>query len=105
MQETILLLRQQLDSLFDKSSSSPQPIPENGAITLKKFSKDLSEKQNEGKDDAFINENTPTSVMSLNRIFSQEDSKECNGDNILSSQVLMQVFFFPPFLVLIVSNG
>lgn len=90
MQETILLLRQQLNSLLDKSSSSPQQIPDNGASTLKKFSKELFEKKNEGKEDTYIDENTPTSVMSLNRIFSQEDSKECNGDTFLSSQVLMQ---------------
>ncbi|RVX22659.1 Kinesin-like protein KIN-7E, chloroplastic [Vitis vinifera] len=90
MQETILLLRQQLNSLLDKSSSSPQQIPDNGASTLKKFSKELFEKKSEGKEDTYIDENTPTSVMSLNRVFSQEDSKECNGDTFLSSQVLMQ---------------
>ena len=93
MQETILLQRQQLNSLLDENSSSLLQIPDYGTTTLKKFYGDLLEKKNEGKEDTYIDENTPTSVMSLNRIFSQEDSKESNNDTFLSSQVLMQVFF------------
>ncbi|KAK9270558.1 hypothetical protein L1049_026139 [Liquidambar formosana] len=97
MQETILLLRRQLDSFIDTSSSYSQQIVHNEITTLKTCYEELSEKKNEGKDgkgsyeENHADENTPTSVMSLNRIFSQEDSKECNSDTLLNSQVLMQV--------------
>ncbi|XP_059631794.1 kinesin-like protein KIN-7E, chloroplastic [Cornus florida] len=89
MQETILLLRRQLDSMLsDKSSSYHQQQPADDDVTILK--------KNEGMDgvqvceETRIDENTPTSVMSLNRIFSQEDSKECNNDSFLNSQLLMQ---------------
>lgn len=93
MQETILLLRQQINSLSDKRSGSPRQMAEDESISLKTCSEELSQKNNEWRnavgscEETFVDEHTPTSVMSLNRIFSQEDSN-------LNSQVLMQVRFY-----------
>lgn len=89
MQETILLLRQQIDSLSNKKYGSPEQMAENDGILPKPCSEELSQKKNEWRnglgscEETFVDEHTPTSVMSLNRIFSQEDSN-------LNSQVLMQ---------------
>ncbi|KAF5780429.1 putative plus-end-directed kinesin ATPase transcription factor bZIP family [Helianthus annuus] len=71
MQQTILLLRQQLESFMADNESSPR---------RKKYI-------NEEK---YANESTPTSVMSLNKVFSQEDSIHGSGDTFLNSQLLMQ---------------
>ncbi|XP_031273127.1 kinesin-like protein KIN-7C, mitochondrial [Pistacia vera] len=96
MQETILLLRQQVKSLSDKRSCRPQIMAENEGIPLQTCSEELSEKRNKGKngigscEESCVDDQTPTSVMSLNRIFSQDDSKNCNNDTFLNSQVLMQ---------------
>ncbi|KAJ6954309.1 kinesin-like protein KIN-7C [Populus alba x Populus x berolinensis] len=87
MQETILLLRQQLNSLSEKSSSK-QRIAESESTT--------NRKSKEGRKDIwsfeeiYADENTPKSVMSLNQIFSQDDPKECNATSLLNSQVLLQ---------------
>ncbi|XP_024020733.1 kinesin-like protein KIN-7C, mitochondrial [Morus notabilis] len=91
MQETILLLRQQLSSLSEKSASSFQTVVDNGAISLDIFSDELLKKNpRESKvtscGEAYADENTPTSVMSLNRVLSLEDSKECN----FNPQIYMQ---------------
>uniref|UniRef100_A0A2N9F5H3 Uncharacterized protein n=1 Tax=Fagus sylvatica TaxID=28930 RepID=A0A2N9F5H3_FAGSY len=94
MQETILLLRRQINSLSDKSFSNSQQIADAGATPLKTCSEELLKKNDEeGKgisscEENYADENTPTSVMSLNRIFNLEDSKECNND--LKNQVHMQ---------------
>ncbi|KAJ9146276.1 hypothetical protein P3X46_028562 [Hevea brasiliensis] len=91
MQETILLLRQQLNSLL---GNSQPPIAESD--TLKTCSEELPRQNQGGNNEIWpceensIDENTPKSVMSLNRIFSQDDSKEFNGNSPLSSQVLKQ---------------
>lgn len=83
MQETVLLLRRQLSSLSEKSAS--------GATSLDICSDELL-KKNPGESkiascgETYADENTPTSVMSLNRILSLEDSKECN----FNSQIYMQ---------------
>lgn len=93
MQETILLLRQQISSLSDKTSGSPWEMVENEVLPLKTCSEEVSVKKGEGRnaigscEETFVDEHTPTSVMSLNRIFSQEDSN-------LNSQLLMQVLFY-----------
>ncbi|KAF5725318.1 centromere-associated protein E-like isoform X1 [Tripterygium wilfordii] len=88
MQETILLLRKQLSSLADRSSSNPLHLPERNHQT---YAKELLDKTIEGScEEAYADENTPTSVMSLNRIFSQGDSNECSGDAFFNSQVLVQ---------------
>lgn len=92
MQETILLLRQQINSLSNKKYGSPEQMAENDGIPPKPCSEELSQKKNEWRnglgscEETFVDDHTPTSVMSLNRIFSQEDSN-------LNSQVLMQVNF------------
>ncbi|CAL8997106.1 unnamed protein product [Prunus brigantina] len=87
MQETILLLRQQLNS---------QQISDSEATRLETCSKELVQKNNEEGErfglcqETCADENTPTSVMSLNRILSLEDSKECNKDAFLNSQIHVQ---------------
>nr|XP_043614469.1 kinesin-like protein KIN-7E, chloroplastic [Erigeron canadensis] len=74
MQQTILLLRQQLDSLIADNNSHSQ------------CKKDVNEENS-------VSESTPTSVISLNKVFSQEDSiqgsSDC-GDAYLNSQFLIQ---------------
>ncbi|KAK2659463.1 hypothetical protein Ddye_005996 [Dipteronia dyeriana] len=90
MQQTILLLRQQISSLSDKRSRGPQDRAQ------KASSEEPSGKRSEGRngigscEETYVDEHTPTSVMSLNRVFSQEDSRNCNNDTFLNSQVLMQ---------------
>ncbi|PWA96635.1 P-loop containing nucleoside triphosphate hydrolases superfamily protein [Artemisia annua] len=71
MQQTILLLRQQLESLIADNHSTPQQ---------RKYI-------NEEK---YINESTPTSVMSLNKVFSQDDFIPGSSDAFMNSQLLMQ---------------
>ncbi|KAI3761088.1 hypothetical protein L1987_51495 [Smallanthus sonchifolius] len=71
MQQTVLLLRQQLESLTADNNSSPQQ---------KKYI----------YEEKYTNESTPTSVMSLNKVFSQEDSIHGSGDTFLNSQLLIQ---------------
>ncbi|KAL4596209.1 hypothetical protein ACB092_12G148100 [Castanea dentata] len=94
MQETILLLRRQLNSLSDRSSGNSQQISEAGATPVRTCPEGFLEKNvEEGKgissyEENYADENTPTSVMSLNRIFNLEDSKESNND--LKNQVHMQ---------------
>ncbi|XP_065616464.1 kinesin-like protein KIN-7E, chloroplastic [Quercus suber] len=94
MQETILLLRRQLNSLSDRSSGNSQQVSEAGAKPVRTCPEGFLEKNfEEGKgissyEENYADENTPTSVMSLNRIFNLEDSKESNND--LKNQVHMQ---------------
>lgn len=101
MQETILLLRQQLNSLLDKRSVTIEQIADNETTSLSTCTEELLEKKNKEKSrivssgETYADEHTPTSVMSLNRVFSLEDSKECNNSAFYSSQVCMQVI---PFL-------
>ncbi|KAL5559646.1 hypothetical protein UlMin_035857 [Ulmus minor] len=83
MQETILLLRQQLNSLSDKSTSGV----DNGVTLINTRPEEILGKNN---GETCADENTPTSVMSLNRVFCLEESKECNNSTILNSQVYMQ---------------
>ncbi|CAA7047846.1 unnamed protein product [Microthlaspi erraticum] len=67
MQETIILLRQQLDSLAGDESSGKNPHNRNGE-----------------ESEIYSGAGTPTSVMSLNRVFAQEETKETT----LNSQAL-----------------
>ncbi|KAK8984848.1 hypothetical protein V6N11_020161 [Hibiscus sabdariffa] len=91
MQETILLLRQQLSN---KISRNPQENADNETI-IKICSDELLE-HNDGKngigscEETHGDDNTPTSVMSLNRVFSREDTKECDKCASLNSQILFQ---------------
>ncbi|XVE60299.1 hypothetical protein DITRI_Ditri05aG0117700 [Diplodiscus trichospermus] len=92
MQETILLLRQQLNN---RSSRHPEGTADNEATTQKTCSEEYLENA-DGKngigscEEMYADDNTPTSVMSLNRVFSREDSKECEKCTSLNSQVLIQ---------------
>ncbi|OWM85107.1 hypothetical protein CDL15_Pgr027894 [Punica granatum] len=95
MQDTIRLLRQQLDMLSDErfvdqvcGAQSEASLPQSGS---NQFEDNIESRNKIGSyEENNADENTPTSVMSLNRVFLQEDSTECNGDASLSSQVLMQ---------------
>ncbi|KAK9096088.1 hypothetical protein Sjap_021585 [Stephania japonica] len=88
MQETILLLRQQLDSFLGQSSSpagnysSPKDRPLQDMDGWK------------GKTDmyeeAYIDGKTPKSAVNLNGVPSQEDSFGCKNHVLLNSQVLLQ---------------
>ncbi|XP_004292710.1 PREDICTED: centromere-associated protein E [Fragaria vesca subsp. vesca] len=69
MQETILLLRQQLSSKEKNNDERDRVAP---------------------CEETCADENTPTSVMSLNRILSLEDSKECSKDAYFNSQIHAQ---------------
>ncbi|KAK3013093.1 hypothetical protein RJ639_008154 [Escallonia herrerae] len=97
MQEKILQLRRQLDSLLsnNKCSRVPQLDTDDEVSRLQPCS-EFSEMENERKDgilpyeETLVDENTPTSVMSLNRVFNQEDLKEYDSDALLNSQLLMQ---------------
>ncbi|GFZ09777.1 P-loop containing nucleoside triphosphate hydrolases superfamily protein [Actinidia rufa] len=97
MQETILLLRQQLDSLLSKKTCNcPRHPADIGLARQKTCAEESSDTRYEWKDgshayeETCIDESTPTSVMSLNRIFSQEESKEFNSNTSLHSKLLMQ---------------
>ncbi|KAJ4838363.1 Kinesin-like protein KIN-7E [Turnera subulata] len=96
MQEIILLLRQQLNAISDKTSINAQKIAESKSIT-RNTGNDVTSKENRARihencpcEETYTDVNTPKSVMSLNRILSQEDSKECYDTTFLNSQVLMQ---------------
>ncbi|PON73206.1 Kinesin-like protein [Parasponia andersonii] len=95
MQETILLLRQQLNSLSDKSASGLQIIADGRVTSPNTCSDELLENNHGGSriascGETYADENTPTSVMSLNRVLSLEESKDCNNSTFGSSQVYMQ---------------
>ncbi|XP_062101700.1 kinesin-like protein KIN-7C, mitochondrial isoform X2 [Humulus lupulus] len=84
MQETILLLRQQLNSLSDKSTSGLRIIADTGETEH-----EHGESRIASCGEAYADENTPTSVMSLNRVLSLED-KDCNNSTFCNSQVYVQ---------------
>ncbi|XAR62822.1 Plus-end-directed kinesin ATPase [Bertholletia excelsa] len=95
MQETILLLLHQLDSLLsEKSSTCPNQPADTGVTRHKIYSESLNNRY-EGQDGLHANgetcfdESTPTSVMSLNRIFFQDECKDFNSET-LQSQLLKQ---------------
>lgn len=97
MQETILLLRQQLNSSSEKSSSKQQ-IAESESTSHRK-----SEEGRNGIwlcEEIYADENTPKSVMNLNQVFSQDDPKECNDTSLLNSQALVLVSLSFYFLAL-----
>lgn len=94
MQDTILLLRKQLNSLLDKSSNHTEDVAALGDLSAEPSQDHIEWKDVFGSCDVYADENTPTSVMCLNDIFSQEDDKGCNADASLNSQVLVQVSCF-----------
>lgn len=74
MQETIILLRQQLDSLAERESQQ---------IVGDELSGKNPHNRNGEESEIYSGAGTPTSVMSLNRVFAQEETKETT----LNSQV------------------
>lgn len=94
MQETILLLRQQL-SVSDKSPIGSGPISDSVATSLGVYSDKPLEKNSVGSialaGEVYGDENTPKSVMSLTRVLSLEDSKDYNNSLSFNPQVYTQV--------------
>ncbi|XP_019179447.1 PREDICTED: LOW QUALITY PROTEIN: kinesin-like protein KIN-7C, mitochondrial [Ipomoea nil] len=96
MQETILLLRQQLDAvLSDRNSKFLQQSSENedtseicsnGYMEAKTLRKDGTCLDSE----TITNENTPASSVSLDEKFMHEDTKVCRDFAVLNSKLLMQ---------------
>ncbi|XP_017243666.1 kinesin-like protein KIN-7C, mitochondrial isoform X1 [Daucus carota subsp. sativus] len=91
MQETILLLRRQLDSALSTKNSkdSLQNIDNNikTSTTGYELSLDLQSGTKNGVhayDEMYVDQSTPTSVMSLNRAFSR-DSRESRSDALMNS--------------------
>ncbi|KAL0369271.1 UNVERIFIED_CONTAM: Kinesin-like protein KIN-7E, chloroplastic [Sesamum calycinum] len=91
MQETTTLLRQQLDSLI--SNKNPRSADSSTRMNSSEESLDIINGRGyeiyscEGTS---LDENTPTSVGSLNRTFNSENPKECNADAFSKSQLLVQ---------------
>ncbi|XP_048130623.1 kinesin-like protein KIN-7C, mitochondrial isoform X2 [Rhodamnia argentea] len=86
MQETILMLRQQLNLVLNRSSASAKHSAESEPASCKTGSGDLLGVNWIGSyDENCLDENTPTSVINLNRVFSQ-DSRDCGNDAFLNSQ-------------------
>lgn len=99
MQETILLLRQQLDAVLSgKNSKFLQQSSENEA-TSETCSNGYMEAKTLRKDGTCLdsemvtNENTPASSVSLDEKFMHEDTKVCRDYAVLNSKLLMQVRF------------
>ncbi|CAN8304536.1 unnamed protein product [Cochlearia groenlandica] len=80
MQETIILLRQQLDTLADRKSTYAQQIAGDES------SRKNTQNRNNGEEaEIYSGAGTPTSVMSLNRVFAQEETK---SETALNSQAM-----------------
>ncbi|KAF8046714.1 hypothetical protein N665_3482s0002 [Sinapis alba] len=70
MQETIILLRQQLDSSTGRQSTYTQEI------AVDESSGKNTHNRNGDESEIYSGAGTPTSVMSLNRVFAQEEIKD-----------------------------
>lgn len=92
MQETIILLRQQLDSLAERQSTQQ--------IAGDESSGKNTHNRNCEESEIYSGAGTPTSVMSLNRVFAQEETKEINNETALNSQVSSPYKFAPSFIYL-----
>ncbi|XP_075101079.1 kinesin-like protein KIN-7C, mitochondrial isoform X2 [Nicotiana tabacum] len=97
MQETILLLRQQLDSLLsEKSSACQQQDAYHDAATLAVYSDEYTEAKLEREagvcsyEERIPNESTQTSIMISNERLVHEVPNECSIDAFLNSQLLSQ---------------
>lgn len=94
--ETIILLRQQLDTLSHKRFGDREYGAES-KLSLPNCGSNQSEGSSELRskigacEETSADERTPTSAMNLNGVLLQEDSMECNPGASLSSLVLMQV--------------
>lgn len=97
MQETILLLRRQLDSVLSAKSSKnlQQNIDSKFTTSTTGLEKPLEAnyrtKNGDAYEEMYVDQSTPTSVMSLNGIFSR-DSRESRSDALMNSH-LEQVNF------------
>lgn len=80
MQETIILLRQQLDSLAERQSTYTQQIVDETS------GKNIHNRIGE-ETEIYSGAGTPTSVMSLNRVFAQDETKDIKTETTLNSQV------------------
>jgi centromeric protein E len=80
MQETIILLRQQLDSLAERQSTQQIAGDESSGKNI--------HNRNGEESEIYSGAGTPTSVMSLNRVFAQEETKEIYNETALNSQAL-----------------
>ncbi|KAJ8563617.1 hypothetical protein K7X08_032069 [Anisodus acutangulus] len=97
MQETILLLRQQLDSLLpEKSFTFQQQDADHDAATLAMYSDGSIEAKFEREsgvhsyEERTVNENTQISDMRLNKRFVHEVSNDCSVDAFLNSHLFSQ---------------
>ncbi|MCD7452081.1 hypothetical protein HAX54_014921 [Datura stramonium] len=97
MQETILLLRQQLDSLLsEKSFTCQQQDADHETATLAVYLEGSIEVKSErvsgahSYEERTTNENTQTSDMRPNKRFVPEVSNDCSVDALLNSQLLSQ---------------
>ncbi|ERN18169.1 hypothetical protein AMTR_s00054p00159220 [Amborella trichopoda] len=91
MQETILLLRQQLSSVSVKSCN--QLVQNNSMTEASKEIGGWPDMNGGASDETCLDGNTPTSLSSLPSLFSQEDYKDYKGGNAdtnLQSQLLLQ---------------
>uniref|UniRef100_A0A803LK18 Uncharacterized protein n=1 Tax=Chenopodium quinoa TaxID=63459 RepID=A0A803LK18_CHEQI len=81
MQEAILLLRQQLSTSSDICSIFPEG--QNQSAMLNASALDSNpinlDERNKGGKESPLDATTPTSVISLNRFFGQDDSKDCKN--------------------------
>lgn len=84
MQETIMLLRQQLDSLAERQSTYTQQ--QNGAD--ESAGRNTHNRNGDELSEIYSGAGTPTSVMSLNRVFAQEETKDIKNGTTLNSQAL-----------------
>lgn len=106
----ILLLRQQLRSILNKSSSHPTQIADNDVSMFRNCFPEAS-RENGGwtdvlglSEETFVDGNTPKSVISLPSFLSKEDFKGRSTDIPLNSEVIMQVFS-PTYCYIFISNG
>ncbi|KAJ4953387.1 hypothetical protein NE237_030219 [Protea cynaroides] len=96
MQETILSLREQLNSLLHKSSTNVKQISDSEGTTHRNCSAEPSQKNGEWKDgvdlhkETNVGEKLPTSTISSNGMPFHEDSRRCSSNMSLNSQVLTQ---------------
>nr|VDC66334.1 unnamed protein product [Brassica rapa] len=84
MQETIMLLRQQLDSLAERQSTYTQQ--QNAAD--ESAGRNTHNRNGDELSEIYSGAGTPTSVMSLNRVFAQEETKDIKNGTTLNSQAL-----------------
>lgn len=100
MQETILLLRQQLDSLLsEKTFTCQQQDADHGTAALAVYSEGsmeanfVRESGAHSNEERTMNENTEMGDMRSNKRFVHEVSDDSGVDALLNSQLLSQVSF------------